>query len=167
MANRKTIDEKITAAKLEKEQAEARIKKLLQEQKADERKARNHRFCKRGGFMEKLLPDLALLTDEQFETFFKNTTANNYGRRALAELIPLTSETAAEPEGVTDTTQSGGNAVPKHTDAVARTETTHAPKNTGTAQNHSNNNHHKPAQAGTQQNGNAGGKSAETTRVAG
>ena len=152
MANRKTLDEKITAAKLEKEQAEACIKKLLQEQKSEERKARNHRFCKRGGFMEKLLPDLALLTDDQFETFFKNTTANNYGRKALAELVPPASEPAAEPEGVTDTTQSGGNTAPKHT---------------GTAQNHSNNSNHKPAQAGTQQNVNAGGKSAETARVAG
>jgi len=99
MSTRKTINEKIEAAKLEKEQMEARIKKLLQEQKAEERKARSHRFCKRGGFMEKLLPDLALLTDEQFETFFKNTTANNYGRKALAELIPPVPEFAVDKSG--------------------------------------------------------------------
>lgn len=87
MSNRKTLDERIEAAKVEKEQAEARIKKLIQEQKAAERKARNHRLCKRGGLMEKLLPDLATLTDEQFETFFKRTTANNYGRDILAEVM--------------------------------------------------------------------------------
>ena len=105
MSNRKTLEEKLEAAKLEKEQAEARIKKLMQEQKAEERKARNHRFCKRGGFMEKLLPDLALLTDEQFETFFKNTTANNYGRKALADLVPPVPAVTAE--------QSGGDAEPQ------------------------------------------------------
>ncbi|MCL2079817.1 MAG: DUF3847 domain-containing protein [Oscillospiraceae bacterium] len=105
MSNRKTLNERIESAKVEKQQAEARIKKLLQEQKAEERKARNHRFCKRGGFMEKLLPDLALLTDEQFETFFKKTTANNYGRNALAELVPPSLEIAAADGGV-DTTQS-------------------------------------------------------------
>ena len=150
MAIRKTLDEKIASAKLEKEQAEARIKKLLQEQKADERKARNHRFCKRGGFMEKLLPDLALLTDEQFETFFKKTAASNYGRNALAELVPSASEPAAA-DGGTDTGQNGvGDAA----------QTAITPKNNG------NNNQHKPAQAGTQHNGNAGGKPAETARAA-
>ena len=95
MSGRKTLNEKLEAAKIEKQQAEARIKKLIQEQKAEERKARNHRFCKRGGYMEKLLPGLALLTDEQFVTFFKNTTANNYGCKVLAELVPPEPESTA------------------------------------------------------------------------
>ena len=151
MSNRKTINEKIEAAKLEKEQMEARIKKLLQEQKAEERKARSHRFCKRGGFMEKLLPDLALITDEQFETFFKNTTANNYGRKALAELVPPTPETTIAAEGGETTQEDKGDAA----------------KTPVTPQNNNTNGNHKPAQAGTQHGGNANGKTAEAARVAG
>ena len=114
MSNRKTLDEKLEVAKIEKQQAEARIKKLRQEQKDVERKARNHRFCKRGGFMEKLLPGLALLTDEQFETFFKNTTANNYGRKALAELVP------PEPESTAD--KNGGDAEPPSAETAKTTQ---------------------------------------------
>ena len=110
MSGRKTLNEKLEAAKIEKQQAEARIKKLIQEQKAEERKARNHRFCKRGGYMEKLLPSLALLTDEQFESFFKNTTANNYGRKALAELVPPEPESAA--------VQSDGDTEPQATETA-------------------------------------------------
>ena len=129
MSNRKTLEEKLEAARLEKGQAEARIKKLMQEQKAEERKARNHRFCKRGGFMEKLLPDLALLTDEQFETFFKNTTANNYGRKALADLVPPVPAVTAE--------QSGGDAEPqvaemgKRRKSLLRTATANPQKRQG------------------------------------
>ena len=71
MSTRKTTAEKLEAAKIEKQQAEAEIKRLMNLQKAEERKARNHRLCERGGIVEKLLPDLASLNKEQFDIFFK------------------------------------------------------------------------------------------------
>jgi NCAIR mutase (PurE)-related protein len=106
MSTRKTTSEKIEAAKIEKQQAEARIKKLLQEQKAEERKIRNHRLCKRGGLVEKLLPDLSRLTDEQFDTFVQKTLMSGFAEKILRGLVPPESESNAEPEVVADTVQN-------------------------------------------------------------
>lgn len=141
MANRKTINEKIEAAKLEKEQAEARIKQLIQQQKAQERKARNHRLCERGGKLEKLLPELARLTEEQFETFVEKCLLTSFTRRTLAELAPPEAE---QPDG--DTVQAGDST------AAAAAHTEPAPKTSPTAHN---------------SGANGNGKSAEAARVAG
>lgn len=54
------------------EQMIERLKKcrltLIQSHKLQERKNRTHRLCKRSGYLEKVIPELATLTDEQFET---------------------------------------------------------------------------------------------------
>ena len=116
MSNRKTTAEKIEAAKIEKQQAEARIKKLLQEQKAQERKERNHRLCKRGGLVEKLLPDLARLTDEQFDTFVQKTLMSGFAEKILRGLVPQESEPNAEQKTVVNTVQDGATASAKSTE---------------------------------------------------
>jgi hypothetical protein len=85
--------------------------------------------------MEKLLPDLAVLTDEQFETFFKRTTANKYGRDALAELVPPTPAPAVNTNGGADTTQNDGTAAKTTAEAVMPTETNTTPKPTEKAKN--------------------------------
>ena len=115
MSTRKTTAEKIEAAKIEKEQAETRIKKLLQEQKAEERKARNHRLCKRGGQVEKLLPDLVDLTDEQFETFVQKTLLSGFAEKVLRGLVPPKTEVTVENESDTDTIQGGEDIAAKPT----------------------------------------------------
>jgi len=118
MSTRKTTAEKIEAAKLEKQQAENRIKKLLQEQKAEERRIRTHRLCKRGGQVEKLLPGLARLTEEQFETFVEKTLLTGLAEKVLRGLSPQESEPDAEPEVITDTVQDdGGDAADNTTTA--------------------------------------------------
>ena len=38
---------------------------LRQKLSVEERKARNHRLCKRGGFMESLVPELIAMPDEE------------------------------------------------------------------------------------------------------
>jgi len=88
MSNRKTLDERIEAAKKEAEQKQIRLNELLAQQKAEERKARTHRFCKRGGQVESLLPGLAKLTEEQFETFVDKCLLTPYTKRILDELLP-------------------------------------------------------------------------------
>jgi hypothetical protein len=98
----KTINDKLAQAQLEKEQAEARIKQLIQQQKAQERKDRNHRLCKRGGLVEKLLPDLAKLTDAQFETFVDKTLLSGFAEKVLKQLVPPPSDPTNEPEGGAD-----------------------------------------------------------------
>ena len=84
MSNRKATAEKIEAAILEKQQAEARIKKLLKDKRTEERTARNHRICKRGGLIESLLPDVIGLSDERFKAFLIKTVANDFGKKTLA-----------------------------------------------------------------------------------
>ena len=127
MSNRKTTAEKIEAAKVEKQQAEALIKKLIREQRAEERKARNHRICKRGGLIESLLPDVIGLSDERFKAFLTKTAANDFGKKTLATLkaeqdkedgIALVSKPADESDNVAEPApptpvqppQSGGTA---------------------------------------------------------
>jgi hypothetical protein len=115
MANRKTLNEKIEAAKLEKEQAEARIKKLLQQQKAQARKDRNHRLCERGGKLEKLLPELARLTEEQFEIFVEKCLLTSFTRRVLSELAPPEPE---QPDGENSATTAHTEPAPKTSPAA-------------------------------------------------
>ena len=63
------------------------MKQLVQKQKADERKARTKRLCSRAGLLESMLPDTIALTDEQFKSFLERTTANEFGRRMLANIV--------------------------------------------------------------------------------
>ena len=84
----KTIDERIEAAKIKKQQAEECIKKLLQEQRKQDRKDRTHRLCERGGKLESLLPELAKLNDEQFQSFVDKCLLTPHTRRVLTELVP-------------------------------------------------------------------------------
>ena len=88
----KTLDAKIEAVKAEMKQKEALIKKLIQQQKAQERKDRTKRLCSRHGLFEKLLPDSINLTDEQFETFLRRTIAKDFGRGKLAEILGISLE---------------------------------------------------------------------------
>ena len=165
MSNRKTINEKIEAAKIEKQQAEARIKKLLQEQKAQERKDRNHRLCKRGGKLEKLFPELARLTEEQFETFVEKCLRTNHTRRILAELAPPESGQASNNpvvENSEDTVTQSTEMVAGNYAASGMIET----KPVSMANNTNTNKNIKPAQAVARHSGNANGKPAEPARVA-
>ncbi|EOS65846.1 DUF3847 domain-containing protein [Oscillibacter sp. 1-3] len=76
-------------------------KRLIQEQKEQERKDRTNRLCKRMGFIEKLLPDTIPLTEEQFKTFVEQTVATDHSRRVLDGLTAQNTATApaqgAEP----------------------------------------------------------------------
>ena len=79
----KTTNEKLTTVEEQIKQLENRKKLLLQQQKTQERKARDHRLCKRGGYLEKIVPDSIPLTDEQFYQFLDKTLAGDYARRIL------------------------------------------------------------------------------------
>ena len=69
-------------------------KRLIQEQKEQERKDRTNRLCKRMGFIEKLLPDTIPLTEEQFKTFLEQTITTEHSRRILDELTARNAATA-------------------------------------------------------------------------
>lgn len=93
----KTKAEKIADIELQLEQLENQRKKLVQEQKIQERKDRTKRLCKRMGLFESMLPDTIPLTDEQFQIFLEKTVATEYGRRILDGLIAQNAA-AAEPQ---------------------------------------------------------------------
>ena len=99
----KTKIEKIASIEEEIRQLENKKKRLIQEQKEQERKDRTNRLCKRMGFIEKLLPDTIPLTEEQFKTFLEQTIATEHSRRILDGLTAQNAATApaqgAEPAG--------------------------------------------------------------------
>ena len=70
----KTKIEKIAGIEEEIRQLENKRRQLVQAQKAQERKDRTKRLCKRMGLFESLLPESISLTDEQFQIFLEKTS---------------------------------------------------------------------------------------------
>ena len=105
----KSTAEKIATKREKIQQLQNEEKQLIQKQKAEERKARTRRFCSRHGLLEKLMPDLANITDEQYETFIRKGINTSYGQKILAEIVGSTGATAA-PQ--TAETAAQGNTAP-------------------------------------------------------
>jgi TolA-binding protein len=78
-----TKTEKIENIKKEIEQLLNRQKRLIQEQKIQERKDRTKRLCRRAGLLESLLPKTITLTEEQFKIFFEKVLLSDSTRRIL------------------------------------------------------------------------------------
>ena len=87
MSNKRTIDERLEARREEKRQLEAKIQELLQEQRTHKKKERNHRIFKRGGYIEKYIPEIVSLSDEQFYTFVEKCLQSNFAKRTLSDLM--------------------------------------------------------------------------------
>ena len=125
MSTRKTTAEKIEAARIEKAQADARIKKLLQEQKEADRKARTKRLIERGAIAESLILGADMLTHEQFKAFLEKTVTSSYATRALAEIV---SETVAITDEKTTAIPAQAAATP---DAVGGSKTENEARQAG------------------------------------
>jgi len=84
----KTTIEKIESIQVEIQQPKNQKKQLLQQQKEQDHKDRTQRLCSRHGLglLEKYMPDLITVTDEQFEMFIKKAIDTSYGRNILAEI---------------------------------------------------------------------------------
>ena len=112
----KTKAEKIAGIDEEIRQLTNKKKRLIQEQKEQERKDRTNRLCKRMGLFEKLLPDCITLTEEQFKTFLEQTIATEHSRRILDGLTAQNAATAPA--------QGAGTAVRGNTPPTAKTAQT-------------------------------------------
>ena len=132
MSNRKTLDERIAAAKEEATQKEARVKELLQQLKVQDRKDRNHRLCKRGGIVEKLLPDLIRLTDDQFDVFVQKTLLSGFAEKILRGLVPPAPEPSIESDGSDVSANNGDETAGTITIAEERADEAYDPKTTET-----------------------------------
>jgi hypothetical protein len=100
-AKRESVEEQIR-------QLENQRKQLVQKERAEERKERTHRLCVRGGIVEKLLPELIALTDEQFQIFLNKTLLTDYSKRIIADLRTQGGE-AAKPNPAGAKRKDGGN----------------------------------------------------------
>ena len=105
----KTTLEKIAGIEEEIRQLENRRRQLVQEQKAQERKDRTKRLCRRMGLFESLIPDSIPLTEEQFKTFLEKTVAAEHGRKLLDE---MTAQNAARAATEGAETAAQGNTRP-------------------------------------------------------
>ena len=95
----KTRLERIASITDEIQQLKNRQKQLKQQHNLHERKARTHRFCKRGGLWESLLPGTINLTDEQFKAFIEKTMLTGYAEKVLNGLKEQSVEgTGEKPE---------------------------------------------------------------------
>jgi len=128
---KKTLKQRIDDNLIEMEQLQKLQSDLLAQFKEQERKARTHRLCKRGGLMEKAMPELITLTDKQFDTFMEKVVLTHYGRKILAELT-AENEAPADPQDGNNTAQEGGTAAPKPAQTAAQVNTAPAQKPAGT-----------------------------------
>jgi len=83
----KTTAEKIASKREQIQQLQNEEKQLIQKQKEQDRKDRTKRLCQRHGLLEKYMPELAAITDEQFETFIRKGINTSYGQKILAEIV--------------------------------------------------------------------------------
>ena len=98
--------EKIESIKTEIEQLENQRKKLIQQQKEQERKDRTRRLCKRAGLLESMLPETITLTDDHFKTFLEKTLLNDTSRRILNS---LTSQATTASRAISSNSAIDGN----------------------------------------------------------
>jgi len=94
---------KTTQARLKREeqikQLQNECKLLIQKERKEKNQARTKRLCTRGGAIEKLLPELATFTDEQFDIFVKKVILSAQTKRIIAEIAAVNPEPPAEPQG--------------------------------------------------------------------
>jgi len=119
MSKLQNLNNQIEKAQEEIRQKENRIKELVAKQKAEEKKARNHRLCKRHGLLESLLPEIIEITDEQYKSFLERAVANSYGRDILAKIIA---------QGDKNDTSKAPSATPQ-TNAIPTAKTANANQN--------------------------------------
>jgi len=106
--------ERIEKIRIEMEQLKQQEKELLKKHKEDERKVRTKRLCTRHGMLEKHMPDLITLTDEQFETFVTRAINTSYGRDILTKITKQAGATATpNPADYAESTASGSSANPQ------------------------------------------------------
>jgi len=98
-------------------------KKLLQQHREAERKARTRRLIQRGAILEGFIPEAKTYTEDEIQTFLKETLATKFARDALRRIRPATANNTAPPKAETKTdstdtapakTETAQQAAPAH-----------------------------------------------------
>ena len=85
--NRNTLEQQIENAREEIRQRENKVKKLLQQQKDEARKARTKRLIERGAILESLIDDAIILNNEQIKVFLQAVLSTAVARDKLSEFF--------------------------------------------------------------------------------
>jgi len=83
----KTRLEKIASYEEQIAQIRNLQKQERQKHGKEERAARTKRLCSRHGLLEKMMPEIITITDEQYQTFLEKAVTNTYGRDILNKII--------------------------------------------------------------------------------
>lgn len=121
----KTGQDKISKIDEQIAQLTNRRKQEIQKQNERNRKARNHRLCKRHGLLEDVMPELIEITDDQFKAFVEKAVANSYGRDILARIVAQGADKNASEEANTTanpTTPKSAETPPQATDTPSATQ---------------------------------------------
>jgi len=145
MANRKTVEQQIAEVQEKIKQEQNALKKLQKKQTDQNNKARNHRLCRRHGFLECILPDTIELTDEQYQKFVKQHIANSHGV-AVLEKIKAQGATDTLPKP-TEQAEQSSNPAPQKSAQAEQNSKPNAPA--GEKHNSNNPPKHNPQNAGT------------------
>jgi len=130
----KTKIEKIAMLEEEIKQRENQRKKLIQEQKAQDRKDRTKRLCRRMGLFESLLPDTIPLSEDLFKTFLEKTVITDHSRRILDDLMKQNTTNAETESSTEKTAHDNATAAPPNVRTTAQANTAPIDKTTETAQ---------------------------------
>ena len=76
-------------------QLENQKKKLVQEQKDADRRARTKRLCKRHGLLESMLPEIAGITDEQYKSLIEKAVDSKLFRDMLDAMTAIAEDIIA------------------------------------------------------------------------
>ena len=83
--NRNTLEQQIENAREEIRQRENKVKKLLQQQKDEDRKARTKRLIERGAILESLIDDAVILNNEQIKMLLQAVLSTAVARDKLTK----------------------------------------------------------------------------------
>ncbi len=106
----RTNTEKIANIQEQITQLENQKKRLIQAQRAEDRKARTRRLIERGAILESQIDGADALTNDQIKLFLEKTIKTEYARRILQSLKTSASQQAetARSDGRAASPDTGG-----------------------------------------------------------
>ena len=97
----RTTVEKIEGIQAQIQQLENERKRLMQQQKEQERKDRTKRLIERGAILESLVPAAAAFSNDQIKAFLEKTVGSDSARKVLADIASQGDVLdAAQPSGL-------------------------------------------------------------------
>ena len=92
--NTKTTEERLAIRDERIKQLQKQKQKIRKDENKKIRKQRDNRLYRRHGLLEKFMPKIIDITDEQFEVFIRKGINTTYGRNCLNEIIDKGEEAA-------------------------------------------------------------------------